>query len=294
MGNFRQKMRAAGCSEVKINARNAGPPVKKLKRAKKSEVNFLPDFPEGKDELDLEKERCAMIIEMSKRKVDWKLIDELMNITFSLRRKEIVHDEPLVARVQERWPALFNEKQIEAEFSRLTSVNLKTSFFNGLDYYQPGLLDLYKAKAGKVAALRKLMACLNDQSTTQRKREVVLLGLPHFLKEDPICAFKTAETTDEEASITEGLKVGVVTIKDGEDIVATSLVLEEQIILHDVKDFTQAIALLMGLLFSLNIDYPRGLRYTFEVVQKVFMDIGGGQCSSMVHGLRNRLLRNAM
>lgn len=54
--------------------------------------------------------------------------------------------------------------QIEAEFSRLTSVNLKTSFFNGLDYYQPGLLDLYKAKAGKVAALRKLMACLNDVS----------------------------------------------------------------------------------------------------------------------------------
>ena len=91
-----------------------------------------------------------------------------------------------------------------------------------------------------------------------------------------------------------GDNVGVVMVKDGEDIIDTSLVLEEAVILSDLNDIPRAIALLMGLLFSLNIDYPKELRYTCEVIQKVLMNIGGGQCSSLVHGLRNRLLRKTM
>lgn len=90
------------------------------------------------------------------------------------------------------------------------------------------------------------------------------------------------------------MKVGVVMVKEGEDIIDTSAVLEEAVILSDLKDIPHAIALLMGLLFCLNIDYPKELRYTFEVIQKVMMNIGGGQCSSLVHGLRNRLLRKTM
>lgn len=118
MGNFRQKLRVAGCSELKVNSRTTGPAgSKKLKRAKKSEVNFLPDFPEGKTQSNLEMNRSAMAIEMKKRKVDWKQIDEMMNNTFPLRRKEIVEDEPLVAEVKERWPALFSERQVKGFFS---------------------------------------------------------------------------------------------------------------------------------------------------------------------------------
>lgn len=90
------------------------------------------------------------------------------------------------------------------------------------------------------------------------------------------------------------MKVGVVMVKDGEDIIDTSVVLEEAVILSDLKDIPRAFALLMGLLFAFNIDYPKELRYTFEVIQKVLMNIGGGQCSSLVHGLRNRLLRKTM
>ncbi|KAM7413896.1 hypothetical protein PAMA_018953 [Pampus argenteus] len=39
-------------------------------------------------------------------------------------------------------------------------------------------------------------------------------------------------------------------------------------------------------------DYPKELRY--EVIQKVLMNIGGGRCSSLVHWLRNRLLRKTI
>ncbi|KAJ8349419.1 hypothetical protein SKAU_G00245490 [Synaphobranchus kaupii] len=293
MGNFRQKMRVAGCSELRVNARTSGSTSsKRLKKARKSEVNFLPDFPEGKAQSDLEIERSAMVSEMKKRKVDWKQIGEMMSNTFPLRRKEIVEDEPLVTQVKDRWPALFSERQIEAEFARLTSVDLKGSFFAGLDQYLAKFLELYKAKNG-IVDLTRLMRCLNDDSSTHQKRTVLLLGLPHFLKEDLSCFFKTVEATDDD-TFTRGMKVGVVMVKDGEDIIDTSVVLEEAVILSDLKDIPRAFALLMGLLFALNIDYPKELRYTFEVIQKVLMNIGGGQCSSLVHGFRNRLLRKTM
>lgn len=70
-----------------------------------------------------------------------------------------------------------------------------------------------------------------------------------------------------------------------------SVVLEDQIILHDIKDFSQAVAMLMGLLYVLNIDYPKELCYTFEVIQKILMNIAADHCSARVHGLRNRILR---
>ena len=53
-----------------------------------------------------------MTSEMKKRKVDWKQIDEMMKNTFPLRRKEKVEDEPPVAEVKDRWPALFSERQV--------------------------------------------------------------------------------------------------------------------------------------------------------------------------------------
>lgn len=95
--------------------------------------------------------------------------------------------------------------------------------------------------------------------------------------------------------MTKGMNVGILLVKEGsEDRTDTSVILEEQIVLRDLKDLPNAFAMLVGLLFALNIDYPKELRYTFEVVQKVLMNIGGGQCSARVHGLRNTLLRKSL
>ncbi|XP_034534575.1 uncharacterized protein LOC117809017 isoform X2 [Notolabrus celidotus] len=294
MGNFRQKLRVAGCSELKVNSRTSGPAgPKKLKRDKKSEVNFLPDFPEGMIQSNLDMDRSAMAVEMKKRKVDWKQIGDMMNDTFPLRRKEIVEDEPLVAEVKERWPALFSEQQIVAEFARLTSVDLKGSLFAGIDQYLARFLELYKAKSG-IVGLTRLTRQLDEDSSTQRKRTVLLLGLPHYLRDDPSHFFKTVEATDDEQVFTKEMKVGIVMVKEGEDIVDVSVILEEAVVLCGLKDIPDAVAMLMGLLYALNIDYPKELKYTFEVIQKVLMNIGGGQCSSLVHGLRNRLLRKTM
>jgi len=115
MGNLRQKYRIAGCPELTVNQkRSTDTPTgnRTMKKPKRSELNFLPDFPEGKSPDCLEKERIALKEEMTKRKSDWKIIDSLMVSTFALRRKEIVHNEPPVSEIKDRWPALFSKKQV--------------------------------------------------------------------------------------------------------------------------------------------------------------------------------------
>ncbi|MEQ2289232.1 hypothetical protein AMECASPLE_030857, partial [Ameca splendens] len=181
--NFSQKLRQAGCPELSVNKCSSSPlKSKRIKRAKKSEANFLPGFPDGKSENDLEVERTTLVSEMKKRKIDWKLVEKMMDNTYSLWRKEIIKDEPLVAQVQERWPALFFVPQIESEFARLTSVNLK-EIFSGLDQYLDRFLELFKAKSG-LPELTKLTRALDI--STHTKRTILLLGLSHFLRDDAL------------------------------------------------------------------------------------------------------------
>ncbi len=40
------------------------------------------------------------------------IVDSKMELTFCLRRKEIVDEEPLVADVLKQWPLLFWEDQV--------------------------------------------------------------------------------------------------------------------------------------------------------------------------------------
>lgn len=96
----------------------------------------------------------------------------------------------------------------------------------------------------------------------------------------------------------KGLELGILTVVE-DDVGAVhsspttrsiALVIEEQIVLDDVSDLPTAFALLFGLIYALNLDYPKDLRYTFEVIQKVFMNLGT-KCSARVQALKNRLLK---
>ncbi|KAG9278047.1 sterile alpha motif domain-containing protein 3-like [Astyanax mexicanus] len=184
MGNYRNKLRVSGCSELTVNRRNSGP-KQKLKKAKKSEVNFLPDVPEGKTQNVLEEERAAIVAEMKKKKVDWKKVTDMMASTFPLRRKEIVEEQPLVAEVKAKWPALFTDTQIEAEFARLTSTDLWDTFVSGLDQYMERFLQMFKAKSHCIQALSSLLSLLDDDVSTSvemyRPEHAMHTHLPHIL-----------------------------------------------------------------------------------------------------------------
>lgn len=118
MGNYRTKLRKAGCIEVVINGGKQGAPEmasKGLKRPKRYEVNYLPDLPEGQNEDSLEAERKLLVEEMKKRNPSGTVIASKMDQTFPLRRREIVEAGPPVKTLKERWPALFTERQVSTD-----------------------------------------------------------------------------------------------------------------------------------------------------------------------------------
>ena len=112
MGNYRQRMMAAGCPEVLVNKRKRKGNTKPVKKAKKGEINYLPEPPDGQSTVKSDKDRETMLLEVQKREPDLHLLDELMTATFSQRRQEIIGDEPLISAVKDRWPALFSERQV--------------------------------------------------------------------------------------------------------------------------------------------------------------------------------------
>ena len=75
-----------------------------------------------------------------------------------------------------------------------------------------------------------------------------------------------------------------------QSVVSVALVVEEEIVLQDISDLPAAFALLFGLIYALNLKYPKDLRYTFETVQKVFMELGT-DLSARVRSLKNKLLQ---
>lgn len=131
---------------------------------------------------------------MKKKKVDWKKIQAMMSTTFSLRRKEIVEEEPPVADIKAKWPTLFSERQIEAEFTRLMSIELKGALFAGLDKYLSKFLEIYRAKTGLVE-LKNLLKSLDS------------------------------DATDSEEDMTKGMAVGILKVVDGVEEIGFGVVL---------------------------------------------------------------------
>lgn len=121
MGNYRSKLSKAGVKDVSINAGKrsrsspGGAPSRSgIKRPRRGEVNFLPNYPSGESKDSLEAQRLQMIAEMQKVSAerDMALIYQLMQHTFALRREEIINSAMPIAEVKNRWPALFCEAQV--------------------------------------------------------------------------------------------------------------------------------------------------------------------------------------
>lgn len=97
MGNYRNKMRKLGRLEVSITAGKRGrhtttsdPPNKDIKKPRKGEIHFLPENPEGMDDQGV---REVLSNEMKKTKTNGCVVKKHMDMTFALRRKEVVNDD---------------------------------------------------------------------------------------------------------------------------------------------------------------------------------------------------------
>ncbi|CAM4644511.1 unnamed protein product [Leuciscus chuanchicus] len=98
----------------------------------------------------------------------------------------------------------------------------------------------------------------------------------------------------ESQSTMEQTVIGVyVILKEGalpNDDPADIGVLEGVEVLSDLNSIAQACALLFGLIYCLNLSYPPELKCTFEVLQKIFLNLNGQMLSSKAQFLKNKLL----
>ncbi|XP_048020397.1 uncharacterized protein LOC125251427 isoform X3 [Megalobrama amblycephala] len=246
MGNYRQKLRSAGCSELG-NKRDDGSRVPQ-KKPRRSEINFLPDNPVGLDDAALEHEREQLELEVKKRNMDMMILNTKMETTFPLRRKEIVNDQPLVSVIKERWPGLFLEEQVCTEFQRITCVDLKTTFMTALNKYSNCLIKMYRAKSKDLGDEMKMILDHFDEQTTDivsHRYSTALRGLPLYLRERDAIS-KTCVDTDLEETYTRGVKLGILEVMEDNLSQATkrcqnlAIILEETVVVEDLPDFPTA------------------------------------------------------
>ncbi|KAI4829899.1 hypothetical protein KUCAC02_001559 [Chaenocephalus aceratus] len=303
LGNYRSKLRQAGCNEVSVNRKRGMDEDADggftLTKAKRGEVNHVPDHPDNYNDDSLEEHRGILVTEMKKRSKDVDLIRIKMDLTFSLRRKEVVEVQAMVTEIQERWPALFLQEQICYEFLRITTKDLFGTFTAAMDEYCPRLIKLYRVRKGAFGqGMENLLDSLDEQTSdiAQQRMRMCLEGLPLFVRDSGQKLFLKCLDTDPEEKQTAGVKMGVLTVlvDDGgptpsQMVNRIAVVLEETIVLSDLPDIPTAFAYLFGLLYALNIEFPKEHKYTFETVQHIIMGLSTS-CSQRVRSLKTKLL----
>uniref|UniRef100_A0AAR2INB8 PB1 domain-containing protein n=1 Tax=Pygocentrus nattereri TaxID=42514 RepID=A0AAR2INB8_PYGNA len=169
MANYRTKRRKSGCLDVAVNPGKRGghsaegePANKNIKKAKKGELNNLPNFPEGFDQSGLEGARKLLVDEMQKRTPDGQLVKQKMDVTFALRRKEVLY----------------------MEFNRIVG----KEFYESIDRHSLHVFEIFQSKRGNIG---QLLFILRKTKEPTDVRTLVLRGLPLVLGDDPTDFYKT-------------------------------------------------------------------------------------------------------
>ncbi|KAK0146024.1 hypothetical protein N1851_014712 [Merluccius polli] len=94
-------------------------------------------------------------------------------------------------------------------------------------------------------------------------------------------------------SAIEKTTVGIYVTREtpGNDFSDVGIIIEGVVFLQDLDNVSLATALLFGLFYSLNMSYPSQLCYTFEVIQKVVMELDVTQLSRKAQSLKTKLLQ---
>lgn len=96
---------------------------------------------------------------------------------------------------------------------------------------------------------------------------------------------------DREAHRDEAMKVLVIHDPMAEEDPAdVAILIEGNQVLNRCGNRTMACVMLMGLIYALNLQYPTSLKYTFDVFQKLVLELDGAKLLKKVHTLKTKLM----
>ncbi|XP_046706911.1 uncharacterized protein LOC124386909 [Silurus meridionalis] len=302
LGNYRTKLRRLGCPEVSVNALVNKPndrcsPAYGVKKPKKAEVNYCPAYPSGETKETQELLRVALLSEVEKRNNENK-VAMLMERSFAHRRQEVVRDAPMIADFKTRWPALFSVREVCAEFKRITTVHLQSKFFSQLDVHSANLIKAYSKKGGFIGRrLKSIMTPMTQNNSIDIGRECILKGLCVYLNEDPEKLVKEymADDVSRDTAMKETVFGIYVVRHEGDELTDppedVGVILEGVTVLCELGNVPFALAILLALVYSLNLCYPPEHKYTFEALQKIILELNGNRLSAKIQALKTILLR---
>ncbi|KAF7706068.1 hypothetical protein HF521_019322 [Silurus meridionalis] len=67
------------------------------------------------------------------------------------------------------------------------------------------------------------------------------------------------------------------------------IILEGQMVMDKMPDLTQAMCVLFGIIYALDLNYPKSLANTFDFIQRVLMSMGQNALKPKVQSLANQL-----
>ncbi|KAK1903279.1 Toll-like receptor 9 [Dissostichus eleginoides] len=186
---------------------------------------------------------------------------------------------------------LSSQESINAEFKPITTIPLQSKFLSQLDLYSANLLKMFESTTGQKG--KKLKALTNNMDTDDidAGRDLLIKGLCLYLNEDPgdlVQEFIDVDETIFEGAI-EKTAMGIFTLKNTASEDDVRIVLEGVTVIQDLETVAFASAMLLGLIYSLNLSYPKKLSCTFEVLQKIIMELDGGVLSYKAQSLKTKL-----
>ncbi|XP_033959698.1 uncharacterized protein [Pseudochaenichthys georgianus] len=132
---------------------------------------------------------------------------------------------------------------------------------------------------------------MNDAIKT--RRACIIKALIVYLNEDPESLIREYLDVETDQSVDE-MVLGIFAIKkEGaeptDSLADVEIVIEGVEVQNDLQNIANALAILFGLTYALDLSYPKNLRCSFEVLQKILMEMEVRHLSTKAQVLKNKL-----